>query len=262
MSDLIVKHLAGSKAYGTSLPTSDTDIRGLFCAEPKSILTPFFPIRERVGEGEDEKYYELTNFIKLYTDCNPNIIETLWVREEEIIEKNEVYDYLRSKRSDMLSKKIVFTFTGYAFAQLKRIKGHNKWINRPELEEKPTPNDYIKMMRSFVHKKIMPRDFDINRLKGRDVSLSHFNNDTYAIIKGQSGSKLFTSDGQFNIAAKQDGIADFDADDILFLVKFVSTEFKRATEEHRNYMQWKVPKYNKAKLFEALEREIARRAHR
>ncbi len=30
---LIVKHLAGSRAYGTSLPTSDTDIRGIFCAD-------------------------------------------------------------------------------------------------------------------------------------------------------------------------------------------------------------------------------------
>lgn len=239
MSDLIVKHLAGSKAYGTNLPTSDTDIRGLFCAEPKSILTPFFPIREKVGEGEDEKYYELTNFIKLYVDCNPNIIETLWVRDADIIVKNEVYDYLRSKRSDMLSKKIVFTFTGYAFAQLKRIKGHNKWINKPELENKPSANSYVKMMRTFVDKKIMPRDFDINRLKGQYVSLIHVSSDTYAIIRGSAGSKLFTDKGEFNIAAKQDNNSDFDSEDILFLVKFVADEFKRANEEHRNYKNWK-----------------------
>ena len=44
--NLLVKHYAGSKAYGTSLPTSDTDFRGIFVADPINVRTPFFPVRE------------------------------------------------------------------------------------------------------------------------------------------------------------------------------------------------------------------------
>ena len=81
---------------------------------------------------EDTKYHELTHFMKLVTDCNPNIIETLWIDEKVIEVTTPAYEHLRAHRSDLLSKKAAFTFTGYAFAQLKRIKGHNKWITKAD----------------------------------------------------------------------------------------------------------------------------------
>ena len=44
--NMLVKHYAGSHSYGTALPDSDVDFRGVFCADPVNILTPFFPVRE------------------------------------------------------------------------------------------------------------------------------------------------------------------------------------------------------------------------
>lgn len=62
---------SGSLAYGTNLPTSDVDIRGLFCAPPKFIRTPFFNIKEQTLEDEEDgKIYELTNFMKLFAEMN------------------------------------------------------------------------------------------------------------------------------------------------------------------------------------------------
>lgn len=131
--NLLVKHLAGSHAYGTALPTSDTDYRGIFCADPVNLLTPFYTVREVEDQNEeDTKYYELSHFLKLCLDCNPNIVETLWVDESDVLFSTPAYEFLREHRSEFLSSKIAFTTSGYAFAQLKRIKGHNKWLTQAE----------------------------------------------------------------------------------------------------------------------------------
>lgn len=131
LDNLVVKHYAGSKAYGTSLPTSDTDFRGIFVADPINILTPFFPIREvEDTTEEDTKLYELSQFMKLTLDCNPNVIETLWVHRDSITHTTPAYELLRESAPKLLSSKIAFTTSGYAISQLKRIRGHNKWINQ------------------------------------------------------------------------------------------------------------------------------------
>lgn len=132
-TNLMVRMLGGSHAYGMSLPSSDVDYRGIFFAPELSVRTPFFPIKEVTDTTEeDTKYHELTHFMKLVVDCNPNIIELLWTDDSAIEMRTESYDHLRAHRDLLLSKKAAFTFTGYAFAQLKRIKGHNKWITKAD----------------------------------------------------------------------------------------------------------------------------------
>ena len=135
--NMLVKHLAGSLAYGTNLPTSDVDYRGIFCADPVNVRTPFFVVKEVEDlEEEDTKLLELAHFMKLCLDCNPNVVETLWVNDDDITFRTPAYDLLQDNRHRLLSSKIAFTTSGYALAQLKRIKGHNKWINNPQPENK------------------------------------------------------------------------------------------------------------------------------
>lgn len=137
--NLIVKHVSGSQAYGTNTPESDLDIRGLFLADPINIRTPFFTIREHTIETEvDTKLYELTHFMKLCLDNNPNIIETLWIEESDILFKDSfgVYDYIRSNRQHFLSTKVAHTYSGYAYAQISRHKSHDKQQHKlEELQE-------------------------------------------------------------------------------------------------------------------------------
>ena len=128
--NMLVKMYAGSHAYGTALPTSDVDFRGIFCANPINIRTPFFPVREVVDDAEeDTKYYELAHFMKLCLDCNPNIIELLWTDDEDIVFRTLAYDLLRSYRQQLLSSKIAFTTSGYALSQLARMKNAKKHVN-------------------------------------------------------------------------------------------------------------------------------------
>lgn len=233
--NMLVKHYAGSISYGTNIPTSDVDFRGLFCGDPINVRTPFFAVRECTDVNEeDTKLYELTHFMKLCLDCNPNIIETLWVDRDDIISTSPGYELLRANRHDLLSSKLAFTFSGYAISQLKRIKGHCKWINNPQPVEAPVEADYVTMVQSFLDEKIMPRDFDI-RSRSRNHALVPYGGRLYGVYTSK-GNELVNEEGRLCPTDHQDhstmGIPSF-------IIKFNHEVYKVAKETHANYWSWK-----------------------
>ena len=230
----IVKHYAGSKAYGTSLPTSDTDFRGVFVADPVNVRTPFYPIREvEDSTEEDTKLYELAQFMKLCLDCNPNVIETLWVDEQSIIHQTPAYRLLRDNAAGLLSSKIAFTTTGYALAQLKRIKGHNKWINNPQAEAAPQQADYVSLVHNFTTAQIFKVDL-------RNYTLNHrlvpFSGDTYGLYQVNGYTPYNGTTGSLNV--------DYEGDTHTLGVPKFLLKYNRAVYEHdkevwSNYWTWK-----------------------
>lgn len=131
LKDTIVKHLAGSQAYGTSTPTSDTDYRGIFVADKEYIISPFISVGEATDTSEeDTKFYELNKYMKLYMDGNPNVLESLWVEPSDIVQSTEMYDYLRSNAQSLLSTKIAYTYSGYAYNQAHRMQNHHSWMDK------------------------------------------------------------------------------------------------------------------------------------
>lgn len=137
LEQTIVKHLAGSQAYGTSTPESDTDYRGIFLANKEFILTPFFKVKEVSDTSEeDTKFYEVNQYLSLYTEANPNILESLWVKPEHIVESTEIYDYLRSFNQQLLSSKIAHSYSGYAYNQVKRMSNHHGWLDKERIAER------------------------------------------------------------------------------------------------------------------------------
>jgi len=238
--NLLVKHLAGSLAYGTSLPTSDTDYRGIFCADPINILTPFYTIREATDTNEeDTKFYELAHFMKLCLDCNPNIVETLWIDESDIIESSPAYEHLRKHRAEFLSSKIAFTTSGYALAQLKRIKGHNKWITNPQSVEPPRQIDFVSLVQNFTIHKMFKSDFRLeDNRRGRLVPYGH---DIYGLV--------FNTNNQYWTDNYETFSDDFTLNTIYedeertltpsYIVKFNKEEYNLAKEKHAQYWTWK-----------------------
>ncbi len=233
--NMLVKHLAGSKAYGTNLPTSDTDYRGVFAADPINILTPFFNVREATDvDEEDTKLYELSHFMKLCVDCNPNVVETLWVDESDITFTTPAYEFLREHRADLLSAKIAFTTSGYALSQLKRIKGHNKWINNPQLVEPPRQYNFISLVQNFTESKQFKFDAWGYR---EDHRLLPYGGEIYGVY-AFPGSQLFSDDFTLNTVAGADeklhglGMPKM-------VVKFNKEEYKLAKEKHAQYWTWK-----------------------
>lgn len=129
----LIQHYAGSKAYGTNIATSDTDIRGIFVAQPEAVRTPWGHIEQiSPNTGDDIVLYELNKYMRLALQCNPNIIETMWIDEGDIIQVTPEYQLLRSHAPELLNISIADTTMGYALSQLHRIKGHNKWITQAE----------------------------------------------------------------------------------------------------------------------------------
>ncbi len=130
---------AGSHAYGTNIEGSDEDFKGICIA----------PIRYRLGNlhhfeqadkgfgGSDAVIYDIKKFFELATKCNPNIIEMLftddadWVHPtslNKMYKESPFFNDLRYHRDLFLSKLARHTFSGYAMAQLKRIKTHRRWL--------------------------------------------------------------------------------------------------------------------------------------
>lgn len=131
----------GSQAYGTSLPTSDTDVKGVV-VPPKEYYFSHDRKFEQAEQVEpDMVIYSLQKFVNLASNCNPNIIEVLFTDPEHWIKVTPVGQKLYENRHLFLSKKAKHTFSGYAMAQLKRIKNHKAWLLNPPTH-KPTREEY------------------------------------------------------------------------------------------------------------------------
>lgn len=121
MPKIILAGLGGSHAYGTNVPGSDIDIRGVYLNTPAELLGIARDKEQVVMSEPDAVIYSLKKFAKLAADGNPNIIEMLGLRPCDYIRSTKYGDILLENRHKFLSKKIIHTFGGYARSQLNRL---------------------------------------------------------------------------------------------------------------------------------------------
>lgn len=250
-SNMIVSHYAGSLAYGTNLPTSDTDIRGIFVADENYLRNPWLNSGEiSIPEQDDTKYYELTKFMILVAEQNPNIIESLWIDERHVIQSSDAYVFLRSQRDHLLSSKMFFTYSGYAHSQLKRIKGHNKWLNNPYPEQAPQHIDFCSLIQDFTPNKHFKVDRKFFEQYNKDHILLPYGNNIFAIIP-QEGGRLYNEQyGSLNIAdITNRPIATVPNQ----IIKFNVEVFKENLTNHSHYWEWK---HNRNKVRSVLEEQF------
>lgn len=129
LQQAILMGVVGSRAYKIHTATSDTDIRGIFIA-PQEYYLGFKTVEqvdggwESIGQPKDTCLYELRKYIRLAADCNPNILEILWL--DDYLVKTKAGQLLIDNRELFLSTKAKHTFTGYAYSQLRRMDNHRK----------------------------------------------------------------------------------------------------------------------------------------
>lgn len=113
--------LAGSFSYGTNIEGSDVDIRGV-ALNRKSDLLGLTRFDQYVDEETDTTVYSLNKTVGLLMAGSPNMIELLGLRPEHYLYQSQVGRVLVESREMFLSKRLKYTFGGYADAQLRRLQ--------------------------------------------------------------------------------------------------------------------------------------------
>lgn len=148
---------AGSHAYGTNTPYSDVDVRGIFVANEDHYFG-LHKIEQKDGGWLDESdtgigeipilgttkdtcLYELSKYIRLASNCNPNILEMVWQDKTTYYFLSELGQELIAHKQLFLSQQCRQSYLGYAYSQLKRLENHRKWLLDPP-KAPPSINDY------------------------------------------------------------------------------------------------------------------------
>jgi len=142
---ILLECISGSKAYGLSIPTSDTDIRGVFYL-PRDHFYGLSYIPQVSDATNDIVYYELGRFIELLGKNNPNILELLATPADKTLIRHPIMDELKPEM--FLSKMCKNTFGGYAFTQVRKATGLNKKIMNPMDKRKKTVLEFCYLLHS------------------------------------------------------------------------------------------------------------------
>jgi len=128
----IYKVIHGSHAYGFATEASDKDIRGICIPRKDYFLSMDQRFEQYEAPNEDTVIYNIQKYFNLAVACNPNVIELIFIDDPKLILKETSWiKEIKENRDLFLSMKAKHTFSGYAFAQLKRIQTHRKWLLEP-----------------------------------------------------------------------------------------------------------------------------------
>ena len=142
----ILKVVHGSVLYGTNMPSSDIDYKGVAVSPMKMYLgvADVFEQAEKYankGAECDEVIYDVRKYCKLAMGANPTILETLFIPEECIVEVKSAGRYLLENADHFLSQKAFHTHHGFAYSQLRRLHNHKAWMRNPPTH-KPTREEF------------------------------------------------------------------------------------------------------------------------
>lgn len=149
----------GSIIYGTNIDMSDVDVYG-FVVPPKTIVFPerfseviygfdkdfetfdqwqehhlFDNVRKR---EYDYSIFNIVKFVRLISENNPNVLESIFTKENHVIFADDVAKHLRKNRCNFLHKGSLNKFRNYSVSQMNKIKKQENSTNptRAELIKK------------------------------------------------------------------------------------------------------------------------------
>lgn len=234
----LVRH--GSHAYGTNTPTSDEDFKGIAIPPKQYFLGSMVKFEQAELKEPDTVIYEIRKFFNLAADCNPNIIEVLHTDPSDHIMVDPIGEIILNHKNDFLSKKVKHTFSGYAVAQLKRIKTHRRWIMSPpsvpptrtELglpERTLIPQDQLAAAQAEIQKELDRFQFDF---------MDHLDESSKIEIRSAMSEMLgelkITSDEQWQATARKIGF-----NDNFIQLMFKEREYLGKKREWDQYTNWK-----------------------
>lgn len=137
--NIILEGITGSKAYGLDTENSDTDIKGIYLLPTKEVLSLNFNYDHTTKDHVDPDwvYHEVQKFIKLALNCNPTILELLFLEDYTVLEP--AAKILVDNRELFLSNTVYKSYGGYALSQAKDLNRQGYYGNgRSKRKEKHT----------------------------------------------------------------------------------------------------------------------------
>ena len=256
---MILLTVAGSRAYGLHRPGSDVDLKGVAIpprrylhgfarrfeqADSSAHLAPFAALlnveeRQAVAETKLEgSVYHLVKFFGLAADANPNILDALFCRDDEVRLVHPLGARLREHRQLFLSAKAKHTFSGYAAAQMKRIQLHRRWLIQPPKgapsrgeyglpERTLIPADQLMAAQAAVRTQLDRWELDLSMLDPMEAERLRERIEEVLV------ERSVAADTRFYDAARSIGL-----DDNLILVMDRERRYESARKEWEQYVRW------------------------
>ncbi len=237
---LLVRH--GSHAYGTNIATSDEDFKGVCIPTKKYFFGTMhkFEQAELKAPNPDTVIYDIRKFFNLAAANNPAIIEVLFVAPEDQLLVNYLGQAIIDNRDKFLSKRIRYSFAGYAHSQLNRIKLHRGYLLNPPKgyptraemglpEQSLIPHDQLLAAEADIQKELDKFNFDFLEEVSEPVKvgLRNIMTEMLAVLK-------ITTEDQWLSAARQIGLSDN-------FIEIMQKEraYKNLKSQWDKYQEWK-----------------------
>lgn len=243
----IFKTIVGSQAYGTSIPESDIDHKGVYMQSIDDLIS--FNYKPQIEKSKDEVHYEIRRFIELLQSANPTVLELLFSPEDCIITKSPEFDLLIQNRDKFLTKKCLMSFGGYAVAQIKKARGLDKKMNWEK--DKITRKDVLDFCYVLTEKentvdfKYWLQSINFNgrlylvapppKYVQENIGLAKVNNvpDLYSMYKMDSGGGIISEDSNDVQLRSIPKYAPFIA-----YLRFDKMGYSQSCKDYREYTEW------------------------
>ena len=234
--EVIFRGVWGSRAFGTAVAGSDTDIRGVFVPPPREYATLSGVSETVADERQNTVYYAARRFCELLAESNPAALELLWLPEECVLKRTPAWEVLVAHRREFVTRKAVASHSGYASAQIKKARGTNKRVWNPQPEAPPSPEDHCAWIGDARGPAVPLAACGVDFGRCRMARLSRGTTaDLYAVYEfGEPTGGVFR-DG----APVVSDIAKGDAGRRIGLMAFDKQAFEIAKRRHRQYWEWR-----------------------
>ena len=234
----------GSKAYNCHKEdgTSDDDYKSIFIP-PAKYFTGFLHTCDQIelkAPNPDCVIYNIKKFFQLACSANPNLLEMLYVKPEYRLYVHPLMEKILENRDKFLSTKVRFSYGGFAFDQMRRVKLHRSWL-LTKMQAPPTREEFglpsepvigmenLKAAMSVVDKELDRFNFNFMEDLTNDQRIEIKN----AMHEMLTNMQIFHGD-LFEACAKK-----VNMDDNLIFILQKEREYKGKQENWRKYCDWK-----------------------
>lgn len=238
---ILFEVVAGSHAYGTAHTNSDRDIRGVFAVPAAAYLSLTPPAPQISDERSDVVYFSLRRFLELAASGNANAIEILHTPGDCVLRAAEAFRPVLESRGRFATRSAAAGLLAFALAQVKKARGRNRWVNRPQPEAPPAKEDFCWIIPAhpspgtWPGRPVAAADSGLELAECHVASVEHGTN-LYRLYHYGSSARGVFRDG--NVACESIPRED-EAVRYVGLLVYNRTAYEQATRDHQHYWIWR-----------------------